>query len=451
MKDAPPGLSDMVRVTPDGALGVFPHEGALPREIALINPSTARPTARYSPATASAVRRFFAGEESAASTPLVPLTELSQQLGIGSLFVKDESMRFGTKAFKVAGATWAMVTELAGRLGIEVSAVTGGLAQLKELWATRFPATRITFVTCTDGNHGQAVAWAARRLGQRAIVYMPRGSAASRVARVREQGGECSVTELNYDETVNFAAERARGNEWVLLQDTTLPGYTEVPSLIMEGYLMMMDESMVQLAERRVEAPTHLILQAGVGSMAAACVSYFVERARSVAVAHVPTTIIVEPRNAACMHASAERRDGLPAIVDGDLETMIAGLACGVPSELAWPVLKEHVSGGFCWIDDVLAFNGMRRLAEVGVEAGECGGAAVGLLERIMAADCALAAEVRRRAGLGPSSCVLVVNTEGATDPENYAKQCSMPQATSQVGKFGFAPPLAQEPLPSAL
>merc|ERR1719264_554332 len=247
---------------------------------------------------------------------------------------------------------------------------------------------------------------------------MPKGSAAARVEHVRAHGGECTVTELNYDQTVDFAFEQAKKHGWTVLQDTTAPDYEEIPTWIMQGYTAMADEALEQMRALDAVRPTHVFLQVGVGSMAGAVLGYFVEEAAGAGVA-LPRALTLEPRRAACAFASAARGDGEMVTVDGDLETMIAGLACGVPSGLGWPILAEHVDGGFCWVEDSIAGNGMRTMAKEGVEAGECGGAGLGLLERIMAKGCPRA-EALRRLGLGKKSRVLIFNTEGATDPENY-------------------------------
>ncbi len=259
---------------------------------------------------------------------------------------------------------------VATRLGVSLAEITGGLAELGALWRMRRPSEIITFVTCTDGNHGQAVAWAAKHLGHRAIVLMPKGSAEARVERVRAQGGQCSVTELNYDATVALAGAQAAEHGWTLLQDTTMPGYVDIPSRIMQGYTAMVDEALEQWAawvaggaggaawgcttgDAAPLMPTHVVLQVGVGSMAAAVLSYLVEEAAERAAARGgqgrgaaarPIVLTLEPETAACAFESAKRADGEMAIVEGDLETMIAGLACGVPSDLAWPILWEHVS-----------------------------------------------------------------------------------------------------------
>lgn len=406
----------------------------MPQETAPAEPPAKSLTAVYGLATARAVRSFFAAHQEG-PTPLVALPKLAAQLGLGAVLVKDESKRLGTSAFKVSGAAYAMADYVANQLGISLVELKDGLTELGALWKARRPEEQITFVTCTDGNHGQAVAWAAKCLGQRAVVYMPCGSTDSRVERVRAQGGECTVTEVNYDATVELAGKQAREHGWILLQDTTMPGYTAIPGKIMQGYTAMVDEA----CEQADAPPTHVVLQVGVGSMASAVLSYLVERAAALGSPR-PIALTLEPQAAACVYESA--LDGSVKTVDGDLDTMIAGLACGVPSTLAWPILAEHVDGGFAWICDALAGNGMRALAREGVVAGECGGAAVGLLQRLMADGCLQAAALRRDLKLGPDSRILIINTEGATDPVNYDRQMNLPDVPPASCDFGFAPPL---------
>lgn len=400
-------------------------------------------TALFGPATAKRVRQFFRSDP----TPLVPLRDTAAAWGLAGVYVKDESKRLQQQAFKVFGAAFGMASLLAQRLGVELDAVDG-LQGLRVCYEQRFPGAPTTFVTCTDGNHGRAVAWAAKQLGQRAVVYMPKGSAAARVEHVRAHGGECTVTELNYDETVELAFKKAEEHGWTVLQDTTAPGYTEIPTWIMQGYTAMADEALEQLQALDGARPSHVILQVGVGSMAGAVLGYLVEQAAG---GPRPVALTLEPRNAACAFESARRGDGEMATVDGDLETMIAGLACGVPSALGWPILAEHVDGGFVWVQDALAGNGMRLLAKEGVEAGECGGAGAGLLQRLMAPGCPKAEELRQRLGLGQASRVLIFNTEGATDPENYHRQLALPHVPPAEADLGFAPPLPRPQPGSAL
>ena len=169
-----------------------------------------------------------------------------------------------------------MSSWMATKLECDLSTVGGGMDELRVLWEAKFPEP-LTFCTCTDGNHGAAVALAAKKLGQKAVVWMPKGSADARVDNVRKHGGTCTVTEMNYDDTVDYASATATERGWQLLQDTTLEGYVEIPSLIMEGYCQMADEAIEQITAKKLPMPTHVVLQAGVGSMASAVLAYLVE------------------------------------------------------------------------------------------------------------------------------------------------------------------------------
>jgi diaminopropionate ammonia-lyase len=205
----------------------------------------------------------------------------------------------------------------------------------------------------------------------------------------------------------------------------------------MEGYTAMADESIEQILALDKKLPTHIFLQHGVGSMAASVLSYMVERFK-VEGLKPPITIIMEPFNAACAFESAKKGDGSSVDVEGDLDSMIAGLCCGVVSEIAWPLIWKHVDGAFTKVSDGLAGNGMRLLKQEGVESGECGGAAVGLLQRLMASKCAKAAELRKELDLSVESRVLIINTEGATDPANYEKQLKLQDVPYSDDDFEF-------------
>lgn len=397
------GLSDTVLVTQSGAKSLFDCRD-LPRRIHLIPPPAHRP---FGPEEARKVRSVLGLEP----TPLVKISDGFP--GVAAVYVKDESKRMGLQAFKVVGGAYAMLRFMCKRLAQPVPEASDQVKAVQELYQERFGAT--TFVTCTDGNHGRGVAWAAKNFGQRAVVYMPKGSAIQRLQHVKDLGAEAEITDLNYDDTVELAFRQGREKGWVVLQDTTAPGYTEIPEWIMQGYTAMVDESVDESSD--MPKPSHVLLQMGVGSMAAAVVGYF--RARF---GESPKFLVIEPWNAACGFASA--RAGELQSVGGDLETMVAGLACGVPSSLAWPILWEHCSAFLRFRDD-LAGNGMRLLHRYGLEAGECGGAGAGVLQYLMqSSSCA---SLREDVGLGPESVVFFINTEGATDPENYKQQLALP------------------------
>ncbi|CAJ1449227.1 unnamed protein product [Effrenium voratum] len=386
------GLSDTVLVTKSGAVSLF--EKQIPRKIRLIPPPAERP---FGPEQAQRVRRVLGLEP----TPLVKL-ELKDFEGLKSVYVKDESKRMGLQAFKVVGGAYAMLRFMCKRLALPLPEGAKGAEEVQRLYVERFGAT--TFVTATDGNHGRGVAWAARR-GRR---------------RRRGRSG-AEITELNYDDTVEMAFKQGQDQGWVVLQDTTAPGYTEIPEWIMQGYTAMVDEA-VEATEKEGSI-THVVLQMGVGSMAAAVVGYFTARfgVSNGSPSQCPRFLVIEPWNAACGFESAKA--GEMRSVEGDLETMVAGLACGVPSSLAWPVLAEF-GHAFLRLKDGLAGNGMRLLRQSGVEAGECGGAACGVLQHLMKPSCA---SWREELGLNSESKVLLINTEGATDPANYQLQMTLP------------------------
>ena len=253
-----------------------------------LNEKTAGPGSaaeRYGPETARRVRAFHAGFPAYRPTPLVRLDALARELGAAGIWVKDESFRFGLNAFKVLGGSWALGRVIAERLGCALEDLPYERLVSAE---TRERLGELTFVTATDGNHGRGVAWAAQRLGQRCVVYMPRGSARERLENIRVLGAEATITEYCYDDAVRLAARHAAERGWVLVQDTAWPGYETVPGWIMEGYTTMGLEIAEQLGGIR---PTHLFLQAGVGSMAGAMAAFFT----ALYGAQRPRIVIVEP------------------------------------------------------------------------------------------------------------------------------------------------------------
>lgn len=345
-----------------------------------------------------------------APTPLVKLDRLAEELGVGAVYLKDESKRFGLNAFKALGGSWAIADYLKETLALE-GEVT--FDSLRAALAGRKP---ITFITATDGNHGRGVAWTARVLGQKAVVYMPKGSAAERLENIRAQGAQAKITQYNYDDTVRMAARDAEENGWVLIQDTAWPGYETIPTRIVQGYGTLAMEIVEQLGEDR---PTHLFLQAGVGSFAGAVLGCMVE-AYGV---NYPITTIVEPDKADCVYRSAAADNGKLHFVTGDMDTIMAGLACGEPCTVVWPVLNSYADA-FVSCDDETAAQGMRLLGKPTgcdpvVVSGESGAVGAGLLERIMSGRYE---KLRKALKLDKSSRVLLISTEGDTDRENYRK-----------------------------
>lgn len=370
-------------------------------------------SARFGPETAQRARRFHSGLPGYAPTPLVELPALAETLGVAAVFVKDESRRFGLNAFKALGGSYCIGGYLADLLGVGLDEHT---FEKLTAPAAKQRLGRITFATATDGNHGRGIAWTAHILGQQAVVFMPKGSAPERLENIRALGAEASITDLNYDGTVAYAAGLAEKNGWVLVQDTSWPGYETIPGRIMEGYTTMADETREQLGGA---VPTHVFLQAGVGAMSGALAEYF---AACYGAAR-PTVTVVEPNAADCIFRTASA-GGTPQTVGGDLKTIMAGLACGVPCALAWEKLSLFADN-FASIPDRTAAAGMRILgAPAGgdprVVSGESGAAALGFAAEVLRRR--EYAPIRERLGIDAASRLLFFSTEGDTDRENYRR-----------------------------
>lgn len=366
----------------------------------------------------AAAHAFHESMDSYKPTPLVSLPTLAQELGVAHLLVKDESYRFGLNAFKGLGATYAMACCLCERAGRPLEEASFDRLRSEEV---RRQIGAVTFVTATDGNHGRAVAWAARQLGQKAVVYLPKGAAEQRVAAIRAEGADVHVINGNYDEAVRLAEKVARERGWQVVQDTAWEGYTTIPAWIMQGYTTMAAEALRQLAEQLPgNRPTHVFLQAGVGSMAAAVLAFLVQQLGP----EYPVTIIAEPHAAACMYLSAQSEGRDARTVTGDLRTIMAGLACGEPNPLAWSILREFADAYVSCPDDVAA-TGMRMLAappgtDPRIVSGESGAIGVGLLAAIMRKD--EGRLLKKQLGLDQDSVVLCFSTEGDTDREQYRR-----------------------------
>lgn len=377
----------------------------------------AAPLTLTSPEQAEKTARFHRGLPGYAPTPLVTLDAFASKVGVGKVWVKDESKRFGLNAFKALGGSYAMGEYLAGKLGVPVDDTT--FAKLSAPQAKE-RLGEITFVTATDGNHGRGVAWSACLLGQKSVVYMPKGSAAERLENIRAQGADAEITEYNYDDAVRLADRMAKERGWVLVQDTAWPGYEQVPAHIMQGYTTLAQEIAAQLEQAGEEKPTHLFLQAGVGSFAGAVLGYFSalwgdER---------PVTVIMEPDQADCVYRSAEADDGTLRFVTGDMNSMMAGLCCGEPCTISWNILNAYADA-FVSCGDGYAARGMRLLGipegdDPVVVSGESGAVGAGVLEGIMTEE--RLRPMRESLGLNEHSRVLLISTEGDTDRENYRK-----------------------------
>jgi diaminopropionate ammonia-lyase len=373
-------------------------------------PYGARQRAVLNRAAFEQAKREIASWPGYAPTPLVGLPGLARQIGIGSLSYKDESSRFGLGSFKALGGAYAVLRQLQARLGAVSSA---------ELRAGKHRArTASITVTCaTDGNHGRSVAWGAQLLGCRCVIYIHATVSQGRADAIAAYGAEVRRVPGNYDDAVRQAARDAAANGWIVVSDTSYPGYTDIPRDVMQGYTVMVDEA---LAQGQGARPTHIFIQAGVGGLAAAVCGHLWEtlgKAR-------PRVVVVEPDRAACLFESAAQ--GRAANIYGALDTMMAGLACGETSIIAWEILEEGASD-FLTVTDDAAAACMRLLAQGAgddprVVAGESAVAGLaGLL-------CAVARPTRAQAlGLGAGSRVLLFGSEGDTDPALYEKIVGRP------------------------
>jgi diaminopropionate ammonia-lyase len=329
------------------------------------------------PATAGgAAPAFHRGLDGYSPSELRDAPELAAAMRVGRVWLKVETERFGLPAFKILGASWAAERLLDGR-------DTAG----------------VTLVTATDGNHGRAVARVARMRGLRAHILVPAGTAQARVDGIAGEGAQVEVVDGSYDDAVRKAAAMADDTH-VVLSDTSWPGYEDVPRWVVEGY-----ETIFREADAQLDGPPDVaLIPIGVGSLAVAAAAHWPgER---------PRLIGVEPTSAACALESI--RAGEPVTVPGPHESIMAGLNAGSVSQLAWPVLRDRFDA-FCTIGDSWAEDGMRRLAAVGIAAGEVSGGTVG-------AALAICGDDQARAGLAidGATTMFVLLTEGLTDPDSW-------------------------------
>lgn len=347
-------------------------------------------------------------------TPLIGLKNLAQKLNLNQIYVKDESKRFGLNAFKVVGGSYASAVYLASKLSLDITNLSFDLLKNEDL---KKKAGDMVFVTATDGNHGRGIAWTAKQLGYKSVIFMPKGSSIHRIDNIRAEGAEVIVLDCNYDDAVRYAKQYAMDNNGVLIQDTALEGYEDIPLWIMLGYMTIAYEIVSQLNVIK-DKPTHLILQAGVGSFAAAMLGFFINKYGKDGL----KTIIIEPENADCIYKSAVINDGKPHVVEGNLETIMAGLSCGEPNPIAWPILRDYAN---CFVSgpDYIAVRGMRILAnplgnDERIISGESGAPGIGLISLLMEKD--ELKDLKEALQLDDKSRVLIISTEGDTDPDSY-------------------------------
>lgn len=331
-------------------------------------------------------------------TDLISLPDLAAEIGVAEIMVKDESQRFGLPSFKILGGSWAVHRLLSSMAGEPV--LGRGFDDLLAIAERLAP---LTLVTATDGNHGHGVARMAKALGLSAVVVAPADMVASRRVAIASEGAEVRVVDGNYDHAVRTAADLALSNPtWHLVADVAFTEGDEVPRWVMEGYYTIFDE----VDEQLPQPPTTLFVQTGVGALAGAALGYYEACNPEL------RSAIVEPLTAACLYASAVA--GRLVSLDESQGSMMAGLNCGTPSSVAWPTIHARTSA-FVAIDDDVCADAMRVLAKYDVVAGESG--AAGLAGLLAVVDDRAA---RQALGIDASSRILTVNTEGATDPDNY-------------------------------
>ena len=376
------------------------------------------PGAEYDFLNNSAMLDFHRSLPGYEPTPLHELPALAFRLGLGAIFVKDEGQRFGIKAFKALGASYAMYSFL------------------KKQWQGRFttpftPASfqdpaalavlgLFTFCAATDGNHGRAVAWTAKKLGQKAVIYMPADSVQARVENIRGEGAEVVLVEGTFDDCVQRCAVDASKNGWQAISDTAYPGYREIPGWILLGYTTIFAELESVLHGPEKAGVDAVILPAGVGGLAAAGAFYYSKHYGAAR----PVLICVEPVSSDCFLESVRFGKGEALPTRGKQTSIMAGLNCGIPSPLAWPIMRDAMHF-FLAVGDEYAKQAMRcYYRPLGIDprivSGESGSS--GLAALLALTNSEKLAGVRAKLPLGPNSRVLLLNTEGDTDPINFQK-----------------------------
>lgn len=344
-------------------------------------------------------------------TPLEVLDNAAKAINVAGVFYKNESTRFGLGSFKALGGAYA-VSNLLKRI-VKESGVKGDVSDL-DLRSGKYRQIieGVTITCATDGNHGRSVAWGCQQYGCQCVIYIHETVSEGRQKAIEQYGASVVRVPGNYDDAVRQADQDAKNLGRYIVSDTSYEGYMDVPKDVMQGYTVMADEAFSQLPEGTV--PTHIFVQGGVGGLAAAVVAQAWQRYR----AQRPVCVVVEPEKADCLYKSAEA--GYPVTVEGDLDTLMAGLACGEVSLLAWEILEAAVSH-FMTVSDESAIDCMRLLAGSELCAAHeiiAGESAVAGLSGLLLASQDEGA--RRTLGLDENSCVLLIGSEGATDPQLY-------------------------------
>lgn len=350
-------------------------------------------------------------------TPLLSLDDLARDLGVGAILYKDESLRFGLKSFKALGGAYAVLAVLKEKIAAMTGETDLSFARLTS-GEFRSILDNVVVTCATAGNHGRSVAWGARLFGCRCVIFVSSAVSEGRAAAIAAHGAEIRRVDGNYDDSVHAAAAVARERGWTVISDTSYEGYTDIPTLVMQGYGVMLAEICAALPDH--ERPTHVFVQGGVGGLAAACCAYFWQHWAGTR----PRFIVVEPMVADCLFRSAEARE--PVAIRGDLETVMGCLACGEVSLTAWSVLRAGVDHFMTIPDDIVAplmiHMARRRPRIIAGESAVAGLAAAGVA--------ATRPSLRAEFGITAESRILCIGTEGDTAPDMYRQLTGMDPAS---------------------
>ena len=364
---------------------------------------------KFNLGTAERVHSFHKTFPGYQPTPLIELTNLSKTLNVNKIWLKDESKRFGLNAFKVLGASYAIAKIIFNKFGFNDEKLSYSIFRSPEI---ADKVKELSFVTATDGNHGRGVAWTAQQIGCKAVVYMPKGTTQIRLENIKSLGADVLIINGNYDDAVNLAKTNAEKFGWILVQDSSWEGYENIPMMIMQGYLTLMGEIFEQLKD---EIPTHVFVQCGVGSLPAAVIGYFVEKYGK----QKPVFSVVEPEDSGCMYESVS--SGKIITIQNEMKTIMAGLACGTPSKLAFDLLINY-SDFFIKCSDEITIEGMKilgsgKFGDPKIISGESGAVTTGLVYHLLLED-----KYKEQLNLDSESKILLISTEGNTDPDMYNK-----------------------------
>lgn len=350
-------------------------------------------------------------------SPLKSLSNLAAMLGLGGIWVKDESQRMALNSFKILGGSYAIYQVVKAMLHLDQQELSFDQLSSADM---RARLGDLTFAAATDGNHGRGVAWAAHAMHLRSVIYVHKFTSKARIDAIASYGAEVRIVDGTYDDAVRQVTLDAEKNGWQVISDTSWEGYQDVPRWVMQGYTTMLNEAQEQLAAQGIVKPTHVFAQAGVGALAASVIGFY----NQLFGANDPVSVVVEPDKAACLFKSAQIGDGRPHSFAGDLDTIMAGLACGDPSPLAWDILRD-CADMFLSCPDYVAARGMRMYGvplrgDPFIVSGESGAVTLGALSFIM--ERPELKDVREKLQLDRNSHVLLINSEGNTDPNHFRR-----------------------------